>query len=225
MMDIEILDQLEYLLRILVAGCCGAIIGYERESHMKSAGIRTHLIVSMASALVMVVSKYGFNDVIKIDGIGLDPSRVASGAVTAIGFLGAGVIFVRKQNVSGITTSAGLWATVGVGTAVGAGMYLIGAVAALLVLLVHKILNRKSRLVKEAMSEQIVLVMSMEEDPEKILSTIFSMRHIDIINFKAKRLGDDNLEIRAFVRYPETYEIGDIMSLIKEVPAIKSIEI
>jgi len=224
-MDITILDQLEYLLRILVAGCCGAVIGYERESHMKSAGIRTHLIVSVASALVMVVSKYGFNDVIKIDGIGLDPSRVASGAVTAIGFLGAGVIFVRKQNVSGITTSAGLWATVGVGTAIGAGMYLIGAVAALLVLLVHKVLNRKSRLVKEAMSEQIVLVMRMDDNPEELLSSIFSTRHIDIINFKAKRLSEENLEIRLFVRYPEAYEVSDVMNLVKEVPQIKSIEI
>lgn len=224
-MGIPILSQLEFLLRIIVAGLCGAVVGYERESHLKTAGIRTHLIVSMASALMMVVSKYGFNDVIPINGINLDPSRIASGAVTAIGFLGAGVIFVRKQTVSGLTTAAGIWATVGIGSAIGGGLYIIGATVAVLIVLVHVILHRKSRLVKEAMNEQVTLVMGVDEDIDQILSGLFSIRNIDIINLRAKKLGDGNVEFRLFVKYPETYEITDITRLLKDVPSIKSIEI
>ena len=89
-MSAAILLQLEYFLRVLGAAACGAVIGYERESHMKSAGIRTHAIVALASSLMMVLSKYGFYDILAREHIGLDPSRIAAGVVTAVGFLGAG---------------------------------------------------------------------------------------------------------------------------------------
>lgn len=225
-MGIPILQQLEFLLRLLVAAICGIVIGHERESHMKMAGIRTHLIVSMASALIMIVSKYGFFDVLSETlSIRLDPSRIASGAVTAVGFLGAGVIFVRKQTVSGLTTAAGIWATVGIGSAIGAGMYLIGVVSAVLVVLVHVIFHRRSKLVKGMMSEQITLQIGMKENPEELLNSIFSTRHIEISNMRVKKVGEDQLELRLLVKYPDTYEIHDIIRLIKEVPAIKSIEI
>ena len=111
--------QLEYLVRILGAAICGLLVGYERENHLKTAGIRTHTIVALASAVMMIISKYGFQDILALDHIGLDPSRVAAGIVTAIGFLGAGVIFTRNISVSGLTTAAGIWATVGIGMAFG----------------------------------------------------------------------------------------------------------
>ena len=88
---------------------CGAGIGFERETRLKTAGIRTHIIVSLGSALMMIISKYGFGDVLQSSNIGLDPSRIAAGIVTAVGFIGAGVIFVRNQTISGVTTAAGIW--------------------------------------------------------------------------------------------------------------------
>ena len=88
------LVELEYLLRILLSALCGAFIGLEREKRAKNAGIRTHILVAISSTLMMIVSKYGFYDVITTPGISLDASRIAAGVVTAIGFLGAGVIFV-----------------------------------------------------------------------------------------------------------------------------------
>ena len=121
--DVFMFSEIEYLFRIVLSAFCGALIGLEREKRAKSAGIRTHVLVAISSALMMVVSKYGFFDVIPISGISLDASRIAAGVVSAIGFLGAGVIFVRKENTVGLTTSAGLWATVGMGIAVGAGLY------------------------------------------------------------------------------------------------------
>lgn len=104
--------QLEYSARILLAAVCGACIGYERTNRLKTAGIRTHVIVSLAAALMMIISKYGFSDILAVHNVGLDPSRIAAGVVTAIGFLGAGIIFVHNQSVSGLTTAAGIWATV-----------------------------------------------------------------------------------------------------------------
>ena len=131
------IQELEYLLRIVLAAVCGGAIGFERERRSKSAGIRTHIIVALSAALMMVVSKYGFFDVIGLGGISLDASRVAAGVVTAIGFLGVGVIFTHGRTVSGVTTAAGLWATVGVGIAVGAGLYVTGGVATVLIVLFH----------------------------------------------------------------------------------------
>ena len=118
---IGIPSDAELFLRVIVASVLGYMIGYERKNRDKSAGMRTHAIVALGAALMMVVSKYGFYDVEKVDS-----SRVAAQIVSGVGFLGAGVIFVRNNTVSGLTTAAGLWTTAGVGMAVGAGKYGIG---------------------------------------------------------------------------------------------------
>lgn len=99
-MGIELLDQLELLLCILAAEVCGAVIGYERESHMKMVGIRTHCIVAIASSLLAVISKYGFFDLLGLEGTKFDLSRVASGIVTAIGFLGTGSVSSVEESLA-----------------------------------------------------------------------------------------------------------------------------
>jgi putative Mg2+ transporter-C (MgtC) family protein len=100
-----------------------ALIGLEREFRiMKSAGLRTHTLVGVAAALLMLVSKYGFGDVIDKDLIVLDPSRVAAQIVSGIGFIGGGLIFVQRDIVRGLTTAAGIWLTAAVGMACGAGL-------------------------------------------------------------------------------------------------------
>jgi len=132
-----ITNQMEYLLRILIASLLGIMIGSERKNRNKSAGIRTHMIIAMGSALMMVVSKYGFYDNSR-----WDASRVASQVVSGVGFLGAGVIFVRNNLVSGLTTSAGMWATAGVGLAMGAGMYVVGICSAVMVVVIQFITHK-----------------------------------------------------------------------------------
>ncbi len=137
------LGQWELLLRLLVACICGCVIGVERSFRQKEAGIRTHVILALASALIMVVSKYGFFDLAGTN-MNADGSRIASNIVTGISFLGAGVIFVRGGSIKGLTTAAGIWATAGIGMALGAGMYTIGiscTVGMILIqLLLHKIM-------------------------------------------------------------------------------------
>ena len=125
----------DFILRLFVAGALGAVIGLDREYRAKEAGYRTHFLVSLGSALIMIVSQYGFMEVIKIEGIDLDPSRVAAQVVSGIGFIGAGTIIFQKQIVRGLTTAAGIWATSGIGLAVGAGMYWLGISATILTLI------------------------------------------------------------------------------------------
>lgn len=136
------LELWEYLLRLTLSALFGGLIGLERELRMKGAGIRTHLLVSFAACTMTLVSKYGFFDVIDYPDIRLDPSRIAAGLVTAIGFLGAGTIFARGRSVSGLTTAAGLWATVGIGMSMGAGMYAVGTFGAVFIVAVQAVLYR-----------------------------------------------------------------------------------
>jgi len=123
--------EVEIVLRLLLATALGAGIGYQRERANKPAGLRTHILISVGSALFTVVSLFGFGD-------GVDPSRVAAGVVTGIGFIGAGVILrgVRGDHVVGLTTAASVWAAAAIGMAAGVGMYLIATIVAAIAVLV-----------------------------------------------------------------------------------------
>ena len=107
------------ITRIVVAALLGGVIGAEREYRAKIAGTRTHLLVAVGAALMMIVSRYGF------DGQG-DPARVAAQIVSGVGFLGAGAIIVNKRAIHGLTTAAGIWVAAGLGMSVAAGMYAVG---------------------------------------------------------------------------------------------------
>lgn len=139
-MDTELLY---YILRIVGASVCGICIGIERSRRSKEAGVRTHCIVALGAALMMIISKYGFTDTtIGADGLrGADGARIAAQVVSGIGFLGAGMIFVRKDTITGLTTAAGIWVTSGIGMAIGAGMYGVGFASTVIVILVQSILH------------------------------------------------------------------------------------
>lgn len=135
--------ELQYIFRLVIAAICGVLIGYERKNRSKVAGVRTHCVVACASALMMILSKYAYTDVMGMYGdlMKIDPSRIASGVVSGIGFLGAGMIFINKKTVTGLTTAAGIWATSGIGMAIGSGMYWIGGAATLIILLIQIVLH------------------------------------------------------------------------------------
>lgn len=131
---------LELILRLLLAGGAGIIVGFNREMHAKEAGIRTHFFVAVGSALFMIISKYGYDDVRAL-GMSADASRVAAQVVSGVGFLGAGSIMVNKRSIQGLTTAAGLWATAGIGLSMGAGLYAIAGFSVLLLLLGYSLLR------------------------------------------------------------------------------------
>lgn len=141
--------QISYIFRMIIACICGVLIGLERRNRSKEAGLRTHCIVSCASALMMIISKYGFFDIIEM-GLSFDCSRIAAQIVSGIGFLGAGMIFVHKNTVTGLTTAAGIWATSGIGMALGAGMYPLGIAATLIILIIQILLHKNSRFTRSS---------------------------------------------------------------------------
>jgi putative Mg2+ transporter-C (MgtC) family protein len=121
--------EIQIIIRLVAAAVLGAVIGYERERAKKPAGLRTHILISMGAAMFTLISEYGFG--------GVNPTQIAGGIVTGIGFLGGGAIFRSKEGfVEGLTTAATIWAAAGVGLAMGAGMYILSVVATVLILIV-----------------------------------------------------------------------------------------
>jgi len=124
----------ETILRLVVAAVLGGLVGLERERLEWAAGMRTHALVSLGSALFMLVSIFGFSDILNERHVVLDPSRVAAQVASGIGFIGAGTIILRREVVKGLTTAASIWAVAAVGLAVGGGMFLAAGAATLLAL-------------------------------------------------------------------------------------------
>jgi putative Mg2+ transporter-C (MgtC) family protein len=124
-------DEWTLLSHLMLALVLSSAIGLEREQRQKSAGLRTYALVGLGSALFMMISKYGFFDVLRPGSVILDPSRVAAQIVSGIGFIGAGIIFVRRDAVRGLTTAAAIWVTAAVGAAAGADLPLLAAASTL----------------------------------------------------------------------------------------------
>ena len=220
-----LLLQLEFIGRLILAGICGGLIGYERKNRLKEAGIRTHLIVALASALMMIISKYGFNDILSASHIGLDPSRVAAGIVTGVGFLGAGMIFVRRQAISGLTTAAGIWATVGVGMAIGGGLYIIGIAATVIIIIIQILLHRNLHWLKIPVAEQIVIEMKDSREAISYLQDKLKQNHIELLHIKAEKLEQGYLDVELYVKFPAAYSPSDLIDLFSDSTLIRSIEI
>ncbi len=137
----EQMDAMVISGRLLLAAVLGMVIGIERTYRAKTAGIRTHFLVALGSALFMVVSRYGFG------GTG-DPGRVAAQIVSGIGFLGAGTIIMQKHVIHGLTTAAGMWVAAGIGMASAAGLYAIAVVATALALAGLEVFGRFNRFLR-----------------------------------------------------------------------------
>ena len=127
----------EILIRLSLAAFLGALVGIERERKDWAAGLRTHMMVCVGAALTMMVSAFGFYDILGTKAVILDPSRVAAQVISGIGFIGAGtILFLRQEVIRGLTTAAGLWTVAAIGLATGGGMYFAAATATVVVLII-----------------------------------------------------------------------------------------
>lgn len=221
--------QFEMIARCILASICGAIIGFERKNRLKEAGLRTHLIVALGSALMMVVSKYGFFDLLRYANefgfeVKLDPSRLASNIITGIGFLGAGTIFVRKHVINGLTTAAGLWATAGIGMAIGAGMYIVGISITLFQFLAQIFLHKNLKILRAPSSDLLILRVVDSADVIKQINDIFKEKDIEITSIKYEKISDKYLEVECFVRFPKKYSLTNAATDLKAYEFIKSVE-
>ena len=220
-------DYLDIGLRIILAAIAGAVIGLERERRYKNAGLRTHVIVAISATILMIVSKYGFVDIASIPDVRLtsDGGRIAAGVIQSIGFLGAGVIFVRKESIIGLTTAAGLWATVGIGMCFGSGMYSLGISATLILVLVNILLRiHHQRLafqtiitVTSHISRHGMTLSQFDEELEKAGAKLrdfsFSRNENDEIFVKAnvvlsdKKTVMEHVDILASLPFVDTFEV------------------
>lgn len=167
------ISQWQALIDIAIAlGLCG-VIGVEREWRQKSAGIRTHTLVGVGAALFMIVSKYGFFDVIG-PGVDVDPSRVAAQIVSGIGFIGGGVIFVRRDLVRGLTTAATVWLAAAVGMASGASLHVVAAGVTVMYLVIALGFTKISRMLPRSRFA-FSLVRVTYQDGRGLLRTIVQM--------------------------------------------------
>lgn len=130
------LGNVELVSRLVLAALLGSVIGFERERLSWAAGLRTHMLVCVGAALLMIVSAFGFADVLGQKNVVLDPSRVAAQVVSGIGFLGAGSILLRGEIVRGLTTAASLWSVAAIGLAVGGGLYTASIAATVIILII-----------------------------------------------------------------------------------------
>ncbi|MBN9150441.1 MAG: MgtC/SapB family protein [Cryobacterium sp.] len=150
-------STLTEIVLLALAFVLSALIGGERQRKLKSAGLRTHTLVGLGAAVFTLVSAYGFANVIGPEVV-LDPSRIAAQIVSGIGFLGAGVIFVRQNVVSGLTTAASIWMTAAVGMACGAGMALIAIIATMFYLIAVMFLPLLGRYIPKIDRDQVFIV-------------------------------------------------------------------
>ena len=211
-------QNFEFLIKMVLATVMGVIIGFERKSRNKGAGIRTHAIVSLASALMMIVSKYGFFDIVEYDA-----ARVAAQVVSGIGFLGTGLIFIKNDAVNGLTSAAGIWATAGIGLAMGAGLYAVAIFGTLLIVIIQILMHKDTFLSKDHLT--ITFEISLEDS----FNTIREIRNC-LERFK---LEIQNVEIikksrtvivRFYTFVPADFEREHLEDLIFDDERVRKIE-
>ena len=201
----------EMILRLLLGGLMGGVIGLEREFRAKEAGLRTHFIVALGSALFMLISQYAFEG-------RFDAARVAAQVVSGIGFIGAGVIIFQKNVVRGVTTAAGLWVAAAIGLACGAGMYVVAGAATLMTVLCLEAMHLLHRRIAERMVE-VTLTSDGETDPITLLEKIKASKlNVESYSFSGGKIHlslrmrqKDSLEtLRNFVSKLEGIRIEDL---------------
>lgn len=218
-------NDLEYMLRMVIAALCGGIIGFERSRRRKEAGLRTHIIVAVGSALLMIVSKYGFLDVLEIPGMRADASRVASNVITGISFLGAGVIFVRDASIKGLTTAAGLWAMAGVGLAVGAGMYAVGIFATILIMVIQMFTHGNLAKFDGPVYETFSITYQDTPDRLEELKKELNARHILIHHIQMEKKGDGSVKVTLDVSRDHAITCTDLADIFTKDETIKSFKL
>ncbi|MCS2548500.1 MgtC/SapB family protein [Bacteroides faecis] len=213
--------NVDFMLRLLVAGILGAIIGLDREYRAKEAGYRTHFLVSLGSALIMIVSQYGFQEIIKENSVTLDPSRVAAQVVSGIGFIGAGTIILQKQIVRGLTTAAGIWATAGIGLAVGAGMYAIGIATTVLTLIGLELLSYIFKSV--GMKSSMIAFSTNNKDSLKQIADRFNSKDYMIVSYEMQTLHPGEMEsyqVTMVIKSKRNNDEGHLLSLMQNFPDV-----
>ena len=212
-------EQLWLGIDLLLAALLGFFIGLERKFRDKEAGIRTHTIVSFGAALMMLISVYGFQDFTTK----ADPARLAAQIISGVSFLGAGIIFRNGNSIKGLTTAAGIWATAGIGLAIGAGMYVIGifttAVVAAIQILMHKFTIGVDSMVVGRMH----CVVSNSAEFRKALNEYVDEHGMQILEVKIDMMEDGSAAYDLTLRMRHDVTVNDLSEFLESVGDVRDV--
>lgn len=216
----------DLLLRLGAAALLGSLIGLERQRHDMAAGLRTHMLVCVGSALVMIVSAHGFDPMIQPGRVVLDPSRVAAQVVSGIGFLGAGTIVVRKLSVHGLTTAASVWTVAAIGLASGAALYLAATAATLLILVILAVIKpMEDRLIGHGHFERRILTLIvLETFTLEAIEARFRETRVEIVGVRV-RVGPspDEREIEVTCGPAPASVVLKLTGLLQEIAGVREV--
>jgi putative Mg2+ transporter-C (MgtC) family protein len=218
--DLTVGDTLHCILRLLAAFFAGGIIGWQREVAEKPAGLRTHILVCVGSALITIISIFAFGK------MGSDPARITAQIVSGIGFLGAGTIFRYGPSVTGLTTAASLWAVSGIGITLGSGMFLIGFLATGLIFLTLWLLEyMEKRFLKKG---SLMLRLSIPNRPGVLGQIGMKLGELGV-NIERLRLQEEGeggrMDCTLQVTLPPSQDLTNVISALQEIEMVREVEI
>ena len=222
-------QEVEFFIRLLAAGLCGGIIGLERSRRLKEAGLRTHVIVCCTAALMMIISKYAFADLTTADGLsfpgvrGADSARIAAQVVSGVSFLGAGAIFKSGNTIKGLTTAAGIWATSGIGLALGAGMYVLGVAATFVVLFFQMMMHHLPFASESMVSHYLSFTMSADREFRKVFNDYMEKHRIQVTDSDLTYTSDGLVTFNMIVKMPQSLSIYEVDQFLHEHCELKKL--
>lgn len=214
----------EMSIRIALAAIYGAIIGLERERKNWTAGMRTHMMVSVGSCLLMIVSAFGFSDVLGTAHVELDPSRVAAQVVSGIGFIGAGtILFLRQGAIRGLTTAAGLWTVAAIGLATGGGLYFAAGLTTFLAIFILWAMQPLEKfLTKRYKQRTLNIITQSNADAQVVIKEIWQLESKSFYSFSLDKQGD-SFSIRLVFEEINAKKLEDFITALNINPNIKEI--
>ena len=213
----------EILFRLFLASVFGGLIGLERERKEWAAGMRTHMMVSLGSALIMMVSAFGFSDVLGRENIVLDPSRIAAQVVSGIGFIGAGtILFMNKGRIRGLTTAAGLWTVAAIGLATGAGMYIAACAATFFALVILWALQPLEKRITQKFKQKTLSIEAKANANTKDILALFEDNKVPYVSLSFDKT-ENGFFIQMRLENLESKKIETVINKLQQNASINKI--
>jgi putative Mg2+ transporter-C (MgtC) family protein len=223
-----VIDQLHITIRLVLALFLGGLIGFEREVSSHAAGLRTHILVCVGSALVMLLSMYGFSAFVNEVNVRIDPSRLAAQVISGIGFLGAGTIIFNGRSITGLTTAASLWVVAGIGLAIGAGFYYPAVLACFMVLISLWILNKVEHKYFNGKKIRILKILAIDQPGTLgLITTLLGKQKVDIRKISMEEQESDSkpnhVQITFHVTIPKPSIIETVLEEINQMKGVTGV--
>jgi len=215
----------EILMRLSLAAFFGAMVGIERERKDWAAGLRTHMMVCVGASLIMIVSAFGFADILGTPNVSLDPSRIAAQVISGIGFIGAGtILYLRQEVIRGLTTAAGLWTVAGIGLATGGGMYFAATAATIIVIIILWVMKPVERKFFSRYKIHVVKIVTVSGSNLNVLSSINTILEDEKINFQNLTIAKESIESSIYIRVTNVRNANQIVNIVNKLNSLHDIK-